>query len=327
MDSNAKSIISRICLIAIYILLGIVGVYYAVGLALFPIIAVPLIVYFIKNKLSKEQHIVFQFVIVLGIYLTTSNLICILVYLISACIPTYVVLYFYKEEFPLPNIIMYATLSLSVVVLGFFVLMKYLGIDFQAQYASILDSIKGVSLDTIQEWLIMQNPSFTTSNIAELGLEMKQLINSIVDAMQSVYSALIILQLLISTGFLVIIVNTILRRKNKSFPSLKELLSFRLSKMAVLILFISMIAIASNGNEGARWSILGLNVAFFLMTLFQITGALALVGILSRAKINKGIKIIGCVTIFLLLSISPYLVMFFGCLDTIFNYRKVKIVV
>lgn len=97
--------------------------------------------------------------------------------------------------------------------------------------------------------------------------------------------------------------------------------------MAVLILFISMIAIASNGNEGARWSILGLNVAFFLMTLFQITGALALVGILSRTKISKGIKIIGCVTIFLLLSISPYLVMFFGCLDTIFNYRKVKIVV
>lgn len=327
MDSNAKSIVSRICLIAIYIALGLVGLYHAVGLALFPIIAVPSIIYFITNKLDKRQHIVFQLIVSVGIYLVTSNLICILVYLVSVCVPTYVILYFYKEEFPLPNIIMYATLSLAVVVLVFFVLMKYLGIDFEAYYLSILESIKDVPLDSIKEWLVVQNTNLTSSNVTELSLEMKQLINSVVDAMQSIYSALIILQLLITTGIAVIIVNIVIRHKNKKFPSLVELLNFRLSKMSVLILFISTIAIASNGDESARWSILGLNVAFFLMTLFQMVGALALVAMINRASISKGIKVLGLFTVFILLSLSPYLVMFFGCLDTIFNYRKVKIVV
>lgn len=327
MNLNIRSIVSVLCLIAIYIGLSMVGLYHMIGTVLFPIISVPAIICFTINTLNKRQHIVIQMAIIMGIYLTTSHFVCILVYLVSVCVPTYVILYLYQEKFPLPNIIMYATLSLSVVVLLFFIIMRSLGMDFEAYYLSILESIKLVSLDDMQEWLAIKNAGLTPSNIAELSLQMKEVMNSVIDIMQSVYSALIILQLLITTGITVIIVNVFSRCKNKQFPALAELLNFRLSKISVLILFISTLIISLNGDEGAKWSMLSLNVAFFLMTLFQIVGAFALIAIVSRKGISKGIKILGIVTVFILLSISPYLVMFFGCLDTIFNYRKVKIVV
>lgn len=327
MNLNVKSIGSIICLAAIYIGLGIVGLYHAIGVVLFPIIAVPAIVCFIKDTLNKEQHIILHMIIGVGIYLTTNNLICILIYLLSVCIPSYVIIYFYRQEYPLPNIIMHVTLALAIVVLSFFMLMKYFGLDFESYYLETLENIKYIFLDNVQEWLTIQNTNLSSSNLASLSLEMRQAINSVIAIMEAVYSALIILQLLIASGITVIVVNVIIGYNDKKIPSLKQLLSFRLSKVSVLILFISTITISLNGDVATNWSILSLNITFFLMTLFQMVGTLALVAIVGKADINRGIKIIGLVTIVILLLMSPYLVMFFGCLDTIFNYRKVKIVV
>lgn len=327
MNINARSIGSMLCLVAVYIVLGMLGIYHAMEIVLFPIITIPLIVYFIRNRLSKIQHIVFQSIIIIAVYLTNSSMNCVLIYLAGICIPAYVILYLYTEELSLPNIIMYATVLLSAVTLSFFIIMKYMGMDYEAYYLDVLDIIKNISIDDIQEWLLSQNLGLELNSIAQLSLEMKQTMKSVIEIMQIVYSGLIILQLLITTGITVIIVNMIIRRKNKQTHSLVELLNFRLSKISVFILFISTMIIALNRDGLTRWSVLSLNVAFVLMALFQIAGAFSLVAIVSRAHINKGIKILGIITILILLSISPYLVMFFGCLDTIFNYRKVKIVV
>lgn len=327
MNLNAKSIGSMLWLAALYIGLGMAGLYHAIGIVLFPIIAVPAIVCFIKNTFNKEQHIILHMIISIGVYLITGNLICILIYLLSVCIPSYVIMYFYKEEFPLPNIIMYVTLSLATVVFAFFMLMKYFGIDFESHYIDILENIKHICLENIQEWLTIQNTNLASSNLAALSLEMKQAINSVIGIMEAVYSALIILQLLIASSITIIVVNIIIGYNNKKIPSLKQLLSFRLSRISVLILFISTITISLNGDAAIKWGILSLNITFFLVTLFQMVGVLALIAIISKADINRGIKIIGIVTVVILLLISPYLMMFFGCLDTVFNYRKVKIVV
>ncbi len=327
MDTNIKGLISRVCLMALYIALSALGLYYAIGLVLFPIIAIPCMIYFINNKIDIKQHLLFQMIVNIGIYLITGNFICVLVYLVSVCIPTYIILYFYKEEFPLPNIIMYSTICLAIVVLGFFIVMKALGIDFEAEYIYVLNHIKEVSTANIESILTMQNPHLTPSNITELSIEMKQFIKSVINLMQSVYSALIILQLLLAVGLSVIIGNTFLRRKNRGLPSLTELLEFRLSKVSLLVLFISMTGLVSVSNENSGWAILSLNIVFFLMTLFQIIGVLALVGLLTKTRISKGIKVIGYITVVLLASLLPNLVMVLGCLDTLFNYRKAKIVV
>ena len=98
MDTNVKGLIGRICLMALYIVLSAVGMYYAIGIVLFPVIAVPCIVYFINNQLDIKQHVGFQAIVSIGIYLITGNFICVLVYLLSVCIPTYIILYFYKQQ-------------------------------------------------------------------------------------------------------------------------------------------------------------------------------------------------------------------------------------
>ncbi len=327
MDTNVKGLVSRVCLMTLYISLSVLGLYYAIGLVLFPIIAIPCIIYFINNKIDRKQHLLFQMIVSIGIYLITGNFICILIYLVSVCIPTYIILYFYKEKFPLPNIIMYSTICLAIVVLVFFMVMKALGIDFEAEYIYILNDIKEVSTANIEKILTIQNPHLTSSNIAELSIEMKQLIKSVISAMQSLYSALIILQLLLAVGISVIIGNVFLRRKNKGLPSLRELINFKLSKVSLLILFISMMGLVSLSNENSSWAIVSLNIVFFLMTLFQIIGTLALIGLLAKSGISKGIKVTGYITVILLASISPDLVIVFGCVDTLFNYRKAKIVV
>ena len=327
MDTNVKGLVSRVCLMTLYISLSVLGLYYAIGLVLFPIIAIPCIIYFINNKLDRKQHLLFQMIVNIGIYLITGNFICILIYLVSVCIPTYIILYFYKEEFPLPNIIMYSTICLAIVVLVFFMVMKALGIDFEAEYIYILNNIKETSIANIEQVLTVLNPQLTPSNITELSIEMKPLIKSVIDLMQLAYSALIILQLLLSVSLSVIIGNVFLRRKNKGLPSLRQLLDFRLSKISLLILVISMIGLVSTSNENSSWALLSLNIVFFLMKLFQIIGVLALIGLLTKTSIRKMIKVIGYITVVLLVLILPDLVIVFGCVDTLFNYRKAKIVV
>lgn len=327
MNLNVKSIGIMICLAILYIGLGMAGLYHAIGIVLFPIIAVPAIVCFMKNRLNKEQHIILHTIIGIGIYLITGNLICIVIYFLSVCIPTYVIMYFYRKKFPLPNIIMYVTLSLAIVVFAFFMLMKYFGIDFENYYIDVLENIKHIFLDNIQTWLTIQNTNLPSSNLVSLSLEMKQAINSIIGIMEVVYSSLIILQLLIGSSITIILANVFIGNKDKTIPSLKQLLDFRLSKISVLILFISTITINLSRDAAIKWGILSLNITFFLVTLFQIVGALALIAIINKAHVNRAIKIIGIITVVVLLLVSPYLVMFFGCLDTVFNYRKVKIVV
>ena len=73
--------------------------------------------------------------------------------------------------------------------------------------------------------------------------------------------------------------------------------------------------------------ILDMNLMYFLMSLLQIVGTLALIALLRKTSANSMAKGIGYIAIVFLFIFFPYITMFFGCLDAIFNYRKVKIVV
>ncbi len=328
MNSNPKHIVKLVSLILLYIALGVLGVYHISSLVLFPVLALPFAVFCSKDKISINEHIFIQFIMGIGIYAVTGTWISVGVYLISICVPTYVILFFYKKELPLPNIIMYATLCLSVVVFVFLSIMKGLGNDLHAQFSEYLSEMKNIPIETIQGWLTTQTATvaMSSSEISQMSFDMKEFITNMVEMLSIFWSSLILIQVLFSTSFLIIVLNCIIRRKNKKFPSAKELLNFKLSKVAVLILFIALLAIDVNGSNEAM-TILGANVMFFLMTLFQIAGLLGLIGILSKAVIGKSLKILAYVLVVILFSTVPYVIMSFGCLDAIFNYRKVEIVV
>ena len=322
---EAKKITSGIVgLIALYVGISLTGIYYMLEIAVFPIIAIPCIVYFIRHTLDLKEHVAFQLCVTLGIYIVTGNIVCIAIYLMSVFIPAIIVSTLYKRGNSLPNTVMATTVIFSIAVFGFFMIMKQIGIDFEEQYREGLNQIKKIYISEIDKLLLNQGNIITPDIISQIS-EVKTLIPDLIEAMKTVYSATILMLIMTSAGIITIISSSIARIKNKRLPSVKQFLEFRLSKVTILILLISVIVVTSGNND--IWSILGLNMMWFLSNIFQIVGVLAAIGLVTRIKSSTGLKILAYTMVFILVVCFSEMMMTFGCLDTLFNYRKTKIVV
>ena len=124
MEEDKKNVIKFIGIMIIYILLSALGIFGQMGMVLFPIIAIPFALYCMRNKITMQFHIIFHVVVSLSIYLMMHNVLGILIYIISVVVPTYIILYLYKQELALPNLIMYGGLVLSGIAFVYFAVMK-----------------------------------------------------------------------------------------------------------------------------------------------------------------------------------------------------------
>ncbi|MBE6024027.1 MAG: DUF2232 domain-containing protein [Cellulosilyticum sp.] len=328
MEEDKKNVIKLIGIMLIYILLSALGVFGQMGVVLFPIVGLPFALYCMKNTVSKKLHVLFHVVVSIAIYLVMHSILGVLIYLVSVVIPAYVILFLYKQELALPNIMMYGGLILSAVVFVYFALMKNLGLDFEAQFAAMLDSMNqefAVALDQLGK---MGNVSGVSAAELQTSIvQLKEMMSASLNLLKSFYPAIVVSQIVMCFVITLLILNPLVRRKNKALPYTKQIFEFRLSKMAVLLLVLSMLLSDVNTTSSGAILVLALNLMSFLANLFEIVGALSFIALLSRTGLNGGVKVLGYVVIVMLFMISPYLLMFFGCLDAIFNYRKVSIVV
>ena len=329
MEESKKNVMKFIGIMLIYILLSALGIFSQQVAVLFPIFSLPFALYCMRNKLSINMHIIFHVTVSLVIYLLMGSPYCILIYIVGVVIPTYIILFLYKQELSLPNIMMYSGLGLAAVVFAYFTIMKLGGNDFEVQFATALDEMNRTFANTMDQALQMSLSTGTsTPELQEAVTQVKLLIASSTEALKALYGGIIVLQMVMASSVTVILFNAIARRKDKSLPQLREILEFRISKVAVLLLVACMLLSDINTNmQSSSIMVLELNIMWFLMNLLQIAGTLSLIALLSRTSVGTPIKIIGYIAIVILFMSSPYIVMFFGCLDAIFNYRKVKIVV
>lgn len=328
MEASKKNVMKFIGMILIYILLSALGIFGQEATVLFPIFSLPFALYCMRNKLTINMHIIFHIIISAVIYLLMGSPYCILIYIVGAVIPTYIILFLYKQELSLPNIMMYTGLGLAAVVFGYFAVMKAMGSDFEVQFAAVLDEMNHTFANTMDSALqISISAGTSTSELQQAVTQMKLAIASGIEALKALYAAIIVLQMVIASSVTVIIFNAIARRKDKTLPHLRELLEFRVSKVAVLLLMACMLFSDLNVNMQSSIIVLELNIMWFLMNLLQIAGTLGLIALLRRTSVSTPIKVLGYIAIGALFMFSPYIGMFFGCLDAIFNYRKVKIVV
>jgi len=328
MESSKKNVMKLIGIMIIYILLSTLGIFGQETTVLFPIFSLPFALYCMRNKLTISMHIMFHIVISAVIYLLMGNPYCILIYIVGVVIPTYLILFLYKQEFSLPNIMMYTGLGLAAVVFSYFAVMKWAGNDFEVQFARALDEVNRTFATTMDSALQMSiSVGTSTPELQEAVTQVKLTIASSVETLKALYAAIIVFQMVIASSVTVIIFNAMARRKNKTLPRLREVLEFRVSKVAVLLLMACILFSDLNTNMQSSVLVLELNIIWFLMNLLQIAGTLGLIALLGRTSVSTPIKVIGYIAIVILLMSSPYIVMFFGCLDAIFNYRKVKIVV
>lgn len=325
MEQDKKNVIKLIGIMIIYILLSALGSFSQIEIVLMPIVAVPFALYCMRNKVTLQLQIIFHVAVSVIVYLMTQSLIGVLIYAVSVVIPAYIILVLYKRELPLPNIIMNGGLILATVVFCFLALMKRLGLDYETQYCASLDLISN-ELKSMFETMNELSMGVSNASMQITPEQMNQSVDTIVLVLKKFYGTIIVSQVVMSFAISVFLVNVIARRKNKSLPSTKQILEYRISKVAVLLLVVCMIVTDVNESSDTL-TILALNIIAFLASLLQIAGILSLIALLKRYAKKTGMRVLGYVGVVALFMIWPDVLMFYGCLDAIFNYRKVEIVV
>ena len=246
-----------------------------------------------------------------------------LLYLIGVALPAHLVDYYYRKSIPFPQLVMYV----GVIVMGVFYLyavgMRYLGVDYVQGYFTFLAEYRTVQLAMFDEMIAMiSDPSVTPQLEA-----FKELIRLQVNIFETIYPALFLL-----FGILLAFIQVVLLRPFKNVLGIKgRMLSqfgnFTYSKVMGL-LFIGSFLLAQFVPSGYEaFSILGVNVFFFISVLLEILGVIVVFVTIKRKKWGLGLKIIATLAVLFLLVIFPTAFMVVGLADTLFNFRKVKIVI
>ncbi len=322
MQLSSKNIIGLIGILLTYIVLAGLGIYSAYGLFFFPILSIPLTVCLIKESMPKGIDFLFCSTAIIGIFMLTGTLEALLVFVVAVCIPAYIIRFMYKKEFSLPHMIIYTALGIVVGVFGYGLVMSYLGINYGEVFIQSADEIKQIYFDTIENL----KTTLPAESINQLG-DIKGMVSIIIELMKKVYPALIVVMSITLAAINLLLVQLILRLKKLKGVNLKQLVSFRLSKWAILILTLAMMTPFTPLNENVIAVTLAANVLIVLQYLLQLAGALALVGIISKGPLHIGMKVMLYILISILFIIYPSMLVLFGCFDTIFNYRKTDIIV
>lgn len=323
MKQDTKKTLILCALLVFYIVIAIPGTYSIANTLLLPIVCIPITLYMIKNTLGFGMHILYNVAILLAIYALTGNLESLLIYIVGIGVPAYAVSYFYRKKYPLPNTIMYAGGISAAAFLLYQCVMKGLGINYELQYMQYTEELKTVFLPTLVKQLA------TTSAMTDKGVEV-QLIQMFIgnfDLMKQLFAAMLIINSFICIIVQVLIIHFILRRKNKELPTFGQLLDFRVSKILLVILAGAIFLMAMTNDSLSGTMILGINLVVVIYMLFMIVGFLSVIGIIKKSSVNKGLKVISSIFLGVLILVSPTLLILFGFLDTIFNFRKATIVV
>lgn len=329
MEQGKMNIPKLMLMFTTYTVLCLLGFFTAIESVLFPVFALPFALYVVSERPPIVLQVVFH-IVMLGINFWSAqyDLIAIFIYLVSVVIPIAIIIFFYEQKLPLPNFIMYVAISLCVIVFIYFTILKFNGIDFEQVYINVIDSMKTLTNQMTDTMVKLEgvNTAITTEDV-NLLMERQKLLSDLLEGMKAFYAYSIVTMIVSFSGLLMVIFNAILRRKNKELPSIKQLIQFRLSKVAVAILVFAMLLISVVSSEQNALLVLGMNLINVFVWLFRLTGGLGLVGLIYQSKTGNGLKILGYIGIGLAFIIFPYILMIFGCLDTFFNYRKIDIVV
>ena len=323
MKQDTRRTLMLCFLLAFYIVIAILGVYSIGSILLLPILGIPLTLYMIMNTAEMGTHILYNVATLLSVYAITGKIESSLIYLIGIGVPAYAVSYFYKKKYPLPNTIVYAGVISAIAFLLYQGIMKAVGINYELQYMVYMEQLKTLLLP------VAVSQFMATAGIANKGFEVQitQMLIGNFDLIKQLFAAMLIINAFICTVIQVIITHIILRRKDKALPTLGQLLEFRMSRVLLIILAVAIFLMAMTTDALSGTMILGVNVVVVIYMLFMLVGLLSVIGIIKKSSINKGVKIISGIFLGVIILFSPTLLILFGFLDTIFNFRKVTIVV
>lgn len=326
MNQQIKQNFKLVLMITIYILLGIIRVYSTTLIFLTPMLMVPMAIFLMSNKRNYKRDLFIHLIISIVLYLSTRSIAEPLLYIISVAVPAHIFVTCYRNKLALPQIAMYTGIGTVGIFYCYIIGMKYFNIDYMQIYNTFLDTAKEQYTALINEAMNIQNQPVSNDIEEQLSLMRKQFSMS-VDMLKYLYPSFL-LQTGVALGVMSTVFITLMGRIKKwRMLPLRQFVQFKFSKWMGILLIVSS-SIALFVGEGSNTTVaLAMNLYSFTVYLLQIVGFIALIMLVKKSKLNSMSKTMSIVLSVLVFFIMPFIMMLVGLADTLFNFRKVDIIV
>lgn len=324
MNQDIRQYIKLITISVIYIVLGLIGIYSSTLIFLVPLLMAPMAIYLMSSKKNYKRDLLMHILIAGILYLVTARLDEALLYVISVAVPAHILVSCYRKQLPIPHIALYTGIGTVGLFYIYIIGMKYLQIDYIQMYNTILDTFKVEYIKLIEEMGQMSNLSDQTMKQVEM---VKEQLPNVIDVFKYTYPAML-LEVGVVIGLLSTAVITLVGRVRKwRMTSLTQLVHFKFSKWMVALLFIAGIIVQVSSNEQEALLALGINLYYFVSYLLQLMGIIAIIMLIRKSNWTSGLKMMSIVLSVMMFWTTPFVMMIIGLGDTLFNFRKVDIIV
>lgn len=326
MNQQVKQNLKLVLMITIYILLGVIGIYSTTLIFLTPILMVPMAIFLMSNKRNYKRDLLIHLIISIMLYLLTRSIAEPLLYIISVAVPAHIFVTCYRNKLALPQVAMYTGVCTVGVFCFYAIGMKYFNIDYIQMYNTFLDTAKEQYTALINQAMKIQNQPISNDMEEQLLLMRKQFSMS-VDMLKYLYPSLL-LQIGIIIGVVSTIFMTLMGRIKKwRMLPLSQFVQFKFSRWMGILLVISSFIALFVGEDSMTTAALAMNLYSFTVYLLQIVGFIALIMLIRKSKLNSTTKTMSIVLSVLVFFMMPFIMMLVGLADTLFNFRKVDIIV
>lgn len=321
---SVKDWIKLVLLVVFYISLGVFNIYNNTLIFLFPIIAIPLTIFLMGNKKNVIKENIIHIAILVGIFLLSGDYKQSLLYILGIVVPAYLVISLYRKKFSIPKIIMVVGVVMGAILVGYTVFAKYMGIDYIQIYLNAIDQYQDIQMKLFNELLAQSS----VSGLTEVDFNLlKDIIQTQVLVFKMVYPALFMLLCLFLSLLYIALITFIGNLKGWRLPTLKQLMYFRFSKVAALLIVVGVLAMQLDTTTKGIWSMTGINLYFLFSSLFQLVGIVAVVMLIRKSKLSGSVKVLGIIASIMIFYSMPLAMTVVGLGDSLFNFRKVENIV
>ena len=309
-------------MIGFYILTGYAGSYDVGMVLMWPIFAIPMSLFLIKTGQKEVGALVGVVLSVVVSFISTGTFhpIIVAVFLLFILAPAFVFGILYHEKVMIPQIVIATTVVYFAGLIVFITFAKFLGIDYLETYFAVLDTTQDIWSQYLSD-VEVQKLLPQGENVMELYIQL--MANTILVAKRT-YPATLFTISLATAAIHLLIVQLIARVRSWERPVMREILNVGLSPAAAWVLIILWISMAQMGNIDTIWTFATESMVSILFILFQVIGLITIMVMIMKMGATKIIRVMLSIISILWLIFNPTLLVVIGCMDSIFNFRKVK---
>lgn len=322
MKSKSKEVLWVNIVIAFYILTAFGGLYGIANMMLWPILAIPMSLLLIKIGKKEVVGLVGVMLAVIISVITTGGLnpMVISVFLLFILLPALVVGTLYARKESIARIIIASTITIFLSGILFLLFSKLLGVEYLEMYFSGLDAMQDtvnneIGFELVKEFIPEGEDirEFYAKTMSVMILQAKR-----------TYPAMLFTMSLITSIMHLLLIQFIAYIRSWERPKMKDVLNVGLSPVAAWVLVGLWLAMANLGKVDTVWTFTIESMLVVLFMLFQIIGLISLIVMIDKISTKKIFRILLTTISVFWFIFNPMLLIIIGCLDSMFNFRKVE---